>query len=95
MPSYLDPERVRLELVGGVPTITLSDATLTVPSGWSVLNRQTLVVVDGPGDEGFLLRRLDGEQGDLAPDGWDAAVAERGTVDVVASGVRVVASVVD
>jgi len=94
MPSYLEPEQVRLELVDGVPTITLTDVTLEDLSGWTVLNRRTLVVVDGPGDEGFLLKRLDGEQGDRAPDGWDDAVAERGAVDFVAQGVRVAASVV-
>lgn len=95
MPSYLEPEQVRFELVDGMPTIRLTDVTLDEPSGWSVLNRRTLVVVDGPGDEGFLLKRLDDEQGDLAPDGWDDAVAERGAVDVVIPGARLTADLVD
>ncbi|HET7822467.1 MAG TPA: hypothetical protein VFL10_13175, partial [Ornithinibacter sp.] len=55
MPSYLDPEQVHFELVGGVPTVTLTGAEVTGQDGWSILGRPTLVVVDGPGDEGFLV----------------------------------------
>jgi hypothetical protein len=43
--------------------------------GWSLLNRLTLVVLDGPGDEGFLVRRADPTDGDRAPANWDALVS--------------------
>ncbi|MFC7481693.1 hypothetical protein ACFQX7_18875 [Luedemannella flava] len=63
-----------LELRDGVPVITLA---VEVPAEdltgeWSVLNRLMMLVVDGPGDAGFLCRRL-GPEGDLAPAGWDEA----------------------
>ena len=93
MPSDVDPQRVAFTLVDGVPTLTLTGVEVTHTEGWSLLNRATLVVVDGPGDEGFLVRRLGGDGADLAPDGWDDAVAARGSVDVAASDVRLVAVV--
>jgi hypothetical protein len=67
-----------------MPMITLR---VHVPTGiavgqWSLLNRATLLVVDGPGDVGFLLPRI-GPAGDLAPAGWDPAVEH-------AAGARVV-----
>lgn len=46
--------------------------------GWSLLVRATLVVFDGPEDEGFLLRRLDGSGLDRAPSDWDDAVEHHG-----------------
>ncbi len=94
MPSYVDPRRVAFALVDGVPTLTLTGVEVTTTEGWSLLNRQTLVVVDGPGDEGLLVRRLDDDGADLAPAGWDDTVASRGLVDVAASDVRFTAAVV-
>jgi hypothetical protein len=75
MPTFLPPEAARFELRDGAPVIVLD---VDVPDGvatgpWSLLNRLTMFVVDGPGDEGFLLPRL-GQGGDLAPAGWDDAV---------------------
>lgn len=49
---------------------------------WSLLNRATLLVVDGPGDAGFLLPRI-GPAGDLAPVGWDPAVEHAAGAHVV------------
>ena len=93
MPSYVDPQCVVFTLVEGVPTLTLTGVEVTRTEGWSLLNRATLVVVDGPDDEGFLVRRLGADGADLAPHGWDDAVAARGSVDVAASAVRLVAVV--
>ncbi|WP_344126194.1 hypothetical protein [Luedemannella flava] len=74
MASLLESGTVTLELRDGVPVITLA---VEVPAEdltgeWSVLNRLMMLVVDGPGDAGFLCRRL-GPEGDLAPAGWDEA----------------------
>jgi hypothetical protein len=75
MPTALPPEAIRFEVRDGVPVLTLAvdPPTDLTPDGWSVLNRLTLFLVDGPGDAGFLLPRLSPE-GDLAPTGWDEAV---------------------
>jgi hypothetical protein len=74
MPMFLQPEAVALQLRDGLPVITLAvDMPTDVAAGnWSVLNRLTVVVVDGPGQAGFLFPRL-GPGGDLAPPGWDDA----------------------
>jgi hypothetical protein len=84
MPTFLPPEAARFELRDGTPVITLEvDVPIELADGeWSLHNRLTLVVVDGPGDTGFVLPRL-GAGGDVAPAGWDDAV-ER------AAGIRVV-----
>ncbi len=60
MPQYVDPDQATLSIEEGEPTIALRDVEVSSTEGWSFLNRATLLVVDGPGDEGFLLRRLDG-----------------------------------
>ena len=93
MPEFLEPDRFSLDLADGVPTVTLVDAQASSTQGWSVVNRLTLLVVDGPGDEGYLLPRLDGNGADLAPTGWDASVERHGGVEVDANGVRFTASV--
>jgi len=92
VPEFLQPDRFGLDLADGVPTITLADAQPSSTEGWSVLNRLTLLVVDGPGDEGYLLPRLNGNGGDAAPAGWDDSVERHSGVDVVANGVRFTAS---
>lgn len=94
MPEFLEPDRVALSLSDGVPTITLDGVEVSATDEWSVLNRTTLLVVDGPGDEGFLLRRLGGDGTDLAPEGWDEALSTRGSVTVVAGGSQFVAPVI-
>ncbi|WP_404386463.1 hypothetical protein LL946_07785 [Knoellia locipacati] len=94
MPEFLEPNRVDLSLSDGIPTITLAGVEVSAGDGWSVLNRATLLVVDGPGDEGFLIRRLEGNGTDLTPAGWDDAVSDRGYVTVVAGRTRIVAPVV-
>jgi hypothetical protein len=64
----------------GSAAVRLSGFTIKNRVGWSVLPRLTLVVVDGPGDEGFLLRRMDRTGADHAPPGWDDAVDRHGGV---------------
>lgn len=86
MPEFLEPDRVSLSISDGAPTLTLQDVDVSSTEGWSFLNRATLLVVDGPGDEGFLLRRLTQQGDDAAPEGWDEAVASRGSVTVQVSG---------
>lgn len=48
MPEFLEPDRVALSLSDGVPTITLDGVEVSATDEWSVLNRTTLLVVDGP-----------------------------------------------
>lgn len=94
MPQFLAPEQFTLSIANGAPTITLCGVTVSNTDGWSFLNRLTLLVVDGPGEEGFLLPRLTSSDGDLAPPGWDAAVASAGSVGIHVSGARVLATVI-
>jgi hypothetical protein len=94
MPQFLAPEQFTLSIANGAPTITLRGVTVSNTDGWSFLNRTTLLVVDGPGEEGFLLPRLTSSDGDLAPQGWDAAVASAGSVGILVSGARVLATVI-
>jgi hypothetical protein len=72
MPSFLPPDAARFEIRDGAPLITLAvGVPEDVAAGeWSLMNRLTLLVVDGPGDAGFLLPRLAGT-GDSAPQGWE------------------------
>jgi hypothetical protein len=77
------------------PPSPLRGVTVSTTDGWSILNRATLLVVDGPGEEGFLLPRKMGPDGDLAPEGWEAAVASAGSVQVLVSGARVAATIID
>ncbi len=95
MPQSVDPDQATLSIEEGEPTIALRDVEVSSAEGWSFLNRATLLVVDGPGDEGFLLRRLDGQGSDVAPAGWDDAVTANGSVTVLASGTRIVATVLE
>ena len=94
MPEHVPPDRVRFELHDGAPVVTLDGVTVTTEDGWSILVRPTLVVVDGPGDDGFLLRRATA-QGDAAPAAWDAAVDRAGGATVSTSGARFFARVLD
>lgn len=91
----MDTSQFALHLQDGVPTVTLEDARVSGPQGWSVLNRAALIVVDGPGNEGFLLSRMSDGAADAAPVGWDAAVVGRGAVQVVTPGVCFEAALVD
>jgi len=95
MARSLTAEQFTLSIADGTPTITLHGVTVSTADGWSVLNRATLVVVDGPGDEGFLLPRRSSPERELAPEGWDAAVASARAVEVLADGARVTAAVID
>jgi hypothetical protein len=84
MPQMLPPETVQFVVRDGAPTILLAvdmPADL-IASEWSLMNRLTLVVVDGPGDAGFLLPRLT-PAGDAAPGGWDEAIDRAGGSYVV------------
>ena len=84
MPDLLPPEAARFEIRDGAPVLALA---VEVPADdaageWSLLNRLTLVVVDGPGDAGFLLPRM-AAGGDAAPEGWDEAVDRAGGSHVI------------
>lgn len=94
MPEFLKPEHFTLSIADGAPTITLLGVTVSVTEGWSILNRATLLVVDGPEEEGFLLQRMTSPDVDLAPKGWDSAVASTGSVEVLVSGTRLAATVI-
>ena len=94
VPEFLTSDRFELELVDGDPTVTLRDAHVSSSEGWSFLNRLTVLVIDGPGEEGFLLPRHVDTGGDPAPAGWDSVIERRGVVAVRASGTQLVARVV-
>lgn len=85
MPQFLTPEQFTLSIADGAPTITLHGVTVSATHDWVLLNRATLFVIDGPGEEGFLLPRMTNHDGDLAPEGWDATVASTGSVEVLVS----------
>ncbi|GAA4116364.1 hypothetical protein GCM10022415_13360 [Knoellia locipacati] len=53
MPEFLESDRVTLTLAEGVPTVELTDVEVSGAQWWSLLNKATMLVVDGPGDEGF------------------------------------------
>ena len=95
MPESLKPEQFTLSMEDGAPLITLHGVTVSNVDGWSVLNRTTLLVVDGPEDEGFLLPRMTSPDVDLAPKGWDAAVSSAKLVGVLVSGTRIAATVIE
>jgi hypothetical protein len=84
MPSFLTPDHVRFEIRQGQPVLSLSVEVPDGPeNGWTLLNRLTLCVVDGPGEAGYLFPRAGGSAGDLAPAGWDDAVDAAGGSTVV------------
>ena len=93
VPEFLTSDRFVLELVDGHPTVTLRDAHVSSSEGWSFLNRLTVLVIDGPGEEGFLLPRHVDTGGDPAPAGWDSAIERTGVVAVHASGTQFAARV--
>ena len=78
MVSFVPPRQCSFSLEEGDAVITLTGVTVSATEGWSLLNRATLVVVDGPGDEGFLVRRASPDGSDHAPAGWDASVSAGG-----------------
>ena|SRR5688572_8549981 len=78
MVSFVPPEHCSFSLDDGEAVIALTGVTVTATEGWSLLNRLTLIVVDGPGDEGFLVRRASADGTDHAPAGWDSSVAAGG-----------------
>jgi len=95
MPQQLSPDGFSLTIERGSPVVTLHDVAVSGGVGWSFLNRATLLVVDGPGDEGFLLARMTAPDVDAAPTGRDTAVASAGSVTVVVPGGRFSARVLD
>ena len=69
MPQLLTPEQFTMSIADGAPTITLQGVTVSTTDGWSILNRATLLVVEGPGEEGFLLPRKTGKGSRLCGNG--------------------------
>jgi hypothetical protein len=59
MPSLVPLESSTFSVEGGKALVQWEGFRDTDASGWSLLRPVTLVVVDGPGDQGFLLARLD------------------------------------
>jgi len=95
MPQFLTPDQFTLSIDDGAPTIALHGATVSNTEGWSFLNRATLLVADGPGEEGFLLPRMAGPDVDLAPELWDETVASAGSVRLLAAGTQIMARVME
>jgi hypothetical protein len=74
VPSFVSPESSAFAVDDGRAMVRLQGVAIQRTEGWSLLNRATMLVVDGPDDEGFLVSRLDPAAGDRAPREWDAAV---------------------
>jgi hypothetical protein len=74
MPSFVPPETSTFAVEAGKARSALVGFSVTNRQGWSVVPRATLIVFDGPDEEGFLLPRLDEHGIDRAPPEWDAAV---------------------
>ena len=53
MPQLLTPEQFTMDIADGAPTITVQGVTVSTTDGWSILNRATLIVVDGPARRAF------------------------------------------
>ncbi|MDT5027910.1 MAG: hypothetical protein QOE61_4336 [Micromonosporaceae bacterium] len=80
VPSFLAPDAVDFSWQDQLPLLRLAvdqPEPAIGATGWSVLIRATMCVVDGPGDAGFLVARL-GPGGDLAPEAWGDAVDRAG-----------------
>jgi hypothetical protein len=77
MPHLVTPDQARFEVRDGAPVVVLAvKPPPEVRHGdWSILNRFTLIVVDGPGDSGYMLPRLS-PTGDIVPPEWDRAVEQ-------------------
>jgi hypothetical protein len=95
MPLFLKSDQFTMSIDDGMPTIALHGATVSSTEGWSFLNRATLLVADGPGEDGFLLPRMTGSGQDLAPERWEEAVASAGSVRLLATGAHIIAPVID
>lgn len=52
MPLFLKSDQFTISIDDGTPSIALHDATVSSTEGWSFLNRATLLVADGPGEDG-------------------------------------------
>lgn len=78
MVSFVPPEQCSFSVDDGDAVISLTGVTVSTEEGWSLMNRRTLLLVDGPGDEGFLVRRASPDGSDTAPAGWDSSVSAGG-----------------
>ncbi|WP_250035038.1 hypothetical protein [Paractinoplanes maris] len=79
MSTFLTAESARLELHDGKPLIraAVSPPAESLAAEWSVISLVTTLIVDGPGDLGFLMARF-GDDGIETPTGWEEAVAASG-----------------
>lgn len=76
MPSFVPPNQVNFELHGAHPVLRMAVTPPQVSSadGWSLLCMASTCVVDGPGELGYLVARLDHNRTDVVPYGWEDAV---------------------
>lgn len=83
MPEMIPPEAVTLCVEHGEPVIRIAGARAREVDGWGFLHRRTLVIIDGPGDEGFLVpRAVAADAPDPDEEEWDAALSTATTVKV-------------
>jgi hypothetical protein len=75
----------------GKALVRVDGYSVTDVSAWSLLPQATLVVIDGPDDEGFLLARLDGDGVDRAPADWDEAVGRHNGAWLLVDGASIFA----
>lgn len=93
MPSFVDPSRIVYDFDGDRPRILVDVAAADSwgQEGWGLLLRLTMVVVDGPDGEGYLLgRAVEMPEGvhDPAPWGWERAVVDADGVMVSLGGIE-------
>lgn len=89
MPEFLPADSVSFVIEGEMPLLRLAVAGpgSSTSDGWSVHSMMSMCVVDGPGDQGYLIARFGPQGADIAPDGWDAAVQRAGGA-VVSFGIE-------
>jgi hypothetical protein len=78
VPNFLTPDAARFELTDGQPVLVLLADPPAEAGEWSLFSRATMLVADGPGDEGFVLPRLGAD----VPAGWDEAVTVAGGAEI-------------
>jgi hypothetical protein len=87
MPQFVERGQVTFEVADSGPLLRLDvappPASVLEGEGWSALVRLTLVVADGPGDTGYLVKRVERDSEDLAPKGWEEAVDRERALTVV------------
>lgn len=74
MPSFVHPDSATFAVEDGKAVVRTSGVRVEAASPWSLLSQPTLLVIDGPEDEGFLFARVAPDGTTHTPAEWDDAV---------------------